>query len=501
MVKKRLWKEEFKFHLKLQVLIVIFVTLSSYVYIPFGGVKALLVYFIHFLLLQFSVFGFVYMLSVFKKIFLVLFPLTFLVFTSLSFWVYTQDVTIALGLIQAILETKTDIAIDTISIQFLAFVLISLIPLFFLMKRFKKLKTNGVKSPLFFLAIFGIITFFVVEHYKFGTFKRKLPYNAYFGLVDYIKTSNLELNEVVEDVVSTEKNIEIIFVLGESVRADHLGLNGYYRNTTPLLALQKNIVSFKNIYTPLTYTAISVPQILTNKSITDVNYKKWASVYSVLHKADFKTTWLGNQTLEKSYQKIVQTNDTVKIIDKFHSVLSFKKEKDMELLDFFEDEKIEENKITTLHMIGSHWYYNSRISKEFEQYTPIVKSKYVGSSTAEELINSYDNTILYLDSFLNTLIHKLKKSSKKTILIYLSDHGETLGEDGKWFHAQEHEASKNPAMLVWFSDNFKNSYPLKIENLKVKKSDSITTDFLFHSIIDLSGIKNFKFDKAKSIFN
>jgi glucan phosphoethanolaminetransferase (alkaline phosphatase superfamily) len=87
------------------------------------------------------------------------------------------------------------------------------------------------------------------------------------------------------------------------------------------------------------------------------------------------------------------------------------------------------------------------------------------------------------------------------ILIYISDHGETLGEDGKWLHAQKHNASKNPAMLVWFSDKFEDSYPLKIEQLKCKSKDSITTDFLFHSILDLGEIENYKYKKDKSIFN
>ena len=160
-----------------------------------------------------------------------------------------------------------------------------------------------------------------------------------------------------------------------------------------------------------------------------------------------------------------------------------------------------ENRISTLHMIGSHWYYNNRVTSNFEYFKPITNSKYFGSLEKETLINSYDNTIVYLDFFLNELIQKLKKSTKKTILIYISDHGETLGEDGKWLHAQEHNASKNPAMLVWFSNNFKKSYPLEIQKLISKKQDSITTDFLFHSILDISKIENYKYLKNQSIFN
>jgi glucan phosphoethanolaminetransferase (alkaline phosphatase superfamily) len=370
------------------------------------------------------------------------------------------------------------------------------------MRKFRKLKLSSIKSPLFLVAILAISTFFLVENYKYGAFKRRLPYNAYFGVLKYFKKPNFKLKEVKENVLSNEKNIQIIFVLGESVRADHLSLNEYERNTNPLLSKQNNVISFNKIYTPLTYTAISVPQILTNKSINEERNIAGISVYSLLKKAGFSTEWIGNQSLEKSYKDIVYTNNSITIIDKFHSVLSFKKEKDVSLLKyFFLKDSSTQNKISTIHMIGSHWYYNSRFDSSFKYFKPITSSKYVGSSTKEELINSYDNTILYLDYFLNELIEQLKKSSKKTILIYLSDHGEILGEEGKWFHAQKHKASTNPAMLVWFSDNFEKKYPLKIKQLKSKKQDSITTDFLFHSILDIGNIENYKYKKNKSIFN
>tara|TARA_R110001606_G_scaffold296369_1_gene444134 strand:+ start:607 stop:2112 length:1506 start_codon:yes stop_codon:yes gene_type:complete len=495
-------KQEIKFHLGLNILIAIFITIASYVHIPFGNFKACLIYLCHFLLLQFSVFGFVYIFSLFHKIFRILFPVLFLIIASLSFWVYTQDITIGVALIQATLEANMDIAIDVLSLEFILYLSVALVSLLLWIRKFKHSKFSAIKSPLLVVAIIGVSVFFLVENYKYGTLKRKLPYNVYYSFVSYLKKPNLKLKDVKENILTKEENLHIIFVLGESLRADHLSLNGYNRNTLPKLTQQKNLVSFQKVHTPLTYTAISVPQILTDKSINETKSRELVSLYSVLEQANFSTEWIGNQSLEKSYENIVNTNKSVTIIDKFHSVLSFKKQKDLNLLQYFSvDSLSENNKISTLHMIGSHWYYNSRINADFEHFKPIVASKYVGASTKEQLINSYDNTILYLDYFLNDLINKLEKSSKKTILIYLSDHGETLGEDGKWFHAQEHKASKNPAMLVWFSDNFEKSYPLKVDKMKLKKNDSITTDFLFHSILDLSNIQGFKYQKEQSIFN
>ena len=502
MKKIKLCKKEISFHLGLNILIAIFITFASYVHLPFGNFKGNLIYFIHFLLLQFTLFGFIYMFGLLNKVFKTLFPILFVIVSSFSFWVYTQDLTIGEGVIQRIFGTNIGEATDILSYQFIFFLLFSSICIFLFFRFQNKTKVSSVKSPLFFVAIFGISTFFIVENYKFDAFKNRLPYSIYFGAIKYFNKPKIKLKKVKENVFTNEKNIEIVFVLGESVRADHLSLNGYHRNTNPLLSDQKNLISYSMVYTPLTYTAISVPQILTDKSIYNKKNTEVVSLFSILKKANFSTEWIGNQSLEKSYNDIVHTNESITIIDKFHSVLSFKKERDLVLLNYYSiDNSLLENRISTLHMIGSHWYYNTRVTNDFQHFKPITSSKYIGSLTKEELINSYDNTIVYLDYFLNELIEKLKRSSKKTILIYISDHGETLGEDGKWLHAQEHNASKNPAMLVWFSSNFEKSYPLKIKNLKTKQQDSITTDFLFHSILDISKIQNYKYIKNQSIFN
>ena len=503
MEKRKLLKQELRFHLGLHVLIAIFITIASYVHFPFQSFKGNLVYLAHFLLLHFSLFGFIYLFSLVGKVFKILFPILFIIVASFSFWVYTQDLTIGVGMIQAILETNIDIAVDVFSFQFVFFLLLSLVCILLFFKFHKNSKKSSIKSPLFFVAILGVLCFFIVENYKYDAFKNRLPYSVYFGGLKYFKKSKIKLKKIEEDVFTKENNVHIVLVLGESVRADHLSLNGYHRNTNPLLSQQENLVSFKKVFTPFTFTAKSIPQILTDKSI----YQKEAflestSLFSVLNKASFITEWIGNQSLEKSYKDIIYSNTTVKLIDKFHSFLSFKKEKDLKLLEYFSaDGSLNHNKISTLHMIGSHWYYNNRVSEEFEVFKPVTSSKHLGSSSHKAIINSYDNTILYLDNFLNKLIEKLKKSPQKTILIYISDHGETLGEDGKWLHAQEHVASKNPAMLVWYSHKFKESYPLKINQLKTKKYDSISTDFLFHSILDLSKIENYQYKKELSIFN
>lgn len=494
-------KKEIRFHLLIQIFLAVFVTLASYVYIPFGNLKGVLVYIVHFLLLHFSLFGFIYILSFNKRIFSLLFPLLTLIVCSFSFWAYTQDITIDIGLLQAVLETKADIAIDVISFPLILFVITALIVSLRLVKRRNQLDNSKLKSPLTFIAIVSIASFFIIENQRFGVFKRRLPYNIVFSYKKYLEKPTLKLLTISDNITSQSDSLHIVLVVGEAVRSDHLQLNGYDRETNPLLSKQNNLISFKGVYTPLTYTGISLPQILTDQSI----HRKKTNLYSfydILSKGGFKSTWIGNQSLEKSYEKIVKQNDTVILIDPFHSVLSFRKKRDENLLDVFDSIPANSTKkITTFHMIGSHWYYPDRYDDLHKKFLPEADSKYVGSLSKEQLINSYDNTILYLDNFLNNLINTLKAKKENTLLIYLSDHGEILGENGKWFHAQEHPASTNPAMLIWYSDKFFNKNSKIIDSLSLIKNDSITTDFLYHSLLDLGKIVNLDYDKSKSIFS
>lgn len=501
MEKVRVFKSQLKNLLLINLIIGLNITLASYVHLPINSIKDFSIYAIHFIALQITVFGFTYFFSLHKLFYLILFPIVYLIFSFISFWVFSQDISLTPGVIQAALETKLDIATDTISFPLILYLFWSICCLYFCVSLFKKNSPFYLKSPLLIMALLSIGLFYFGEKMKFGVFKRRLPYNAIKAIKDYTKKPTSNFNTNLPEITSNIDSLQIILVLGETVRADHLQLNGYSRNTTPFLNKTKNILSFPKVYTPLTYTAVSLPQILTDASINHNKAHQPTILYSVLNKLNIQTTWIGNQSLEKSYEKIVNENSNVILIDKFHSVLSFKKAKDEKLLEVFDTISLrEESNFTTLHMIGSHWFYDSRYPSSFKQFTPTATSKYLKSSTKEELINSYDNTILYLDWFLHELIKEVKKQNKTSLIIYLSDHGEILGEDNKWLHAQNHTASQNPAMLVWYSNNFAKKFPKAIISLKKKHTQPISTNFLFHSIIDLYKINNLKFNTEESIF-
>ena len=151
-----------------------------------------------------------------------------------------------------------------------------------------------------------------------------------------------------------------------------------------------------------------------------------------------------------------------------------------------------------LHSIGSHWWYNSHYTDGFERYTPVVGSRVISSNSKEEMVNSYDNTILYTDHFIKRTIDLIR--DRRSVLIYLSDHGECLGEDGYFTHGTDRPQLHYPAAFVWYSDKYARSFPSVIGNLKKNCCKRHRTDYLFHSIIDAAGITTEYMNPQLSIF-
>lgn len=316
----------------------------------------------------------------------------------------------------------------------------------------------------------------------------RLPYNVIEGIKEYRKQPKLILNTNIPNATTGIDSLKVVFVLGETLRADHLGINGYTRNTTPLLSKRENVVSFSRLYTNKTITATSVPQLLTDEKLEDVR-QLYTSVYSVANKAGFKTTWIGNQTFEKSFLPIIETNKEVLFVDKYRSVFSFDKELDEVMLKPM-DSLLKRNckQLITLHMIGSHWWYENRYTAEHRIYTPVIDSKYIPSLSKEQIVNSYDNTVVYLDNFLENIITRLEKEKAPSVMVYVSDHGELLGEAGKWLHAQENNALKNPGYIIWFSEAYIKRFPERVSALVKLKNEQITTDVIYPTLLELMDI-------------
>ncbi|MBC3758518.1 sulfatase-like hydrolase/transferase [Hyunsoonleella sp. SJ7] len=497
------YKRNIVFHLVLNVLFAVCISLSSYYHIPLRAFEGKLMYFIHLCVLQSSFAGVLYFLSLSRLVFKVVFSLLFLVLGLTAFWGYSINMSMSYAVFEATFGTKLYIVKDLISIQLIAYMLLLIGLLVFILKFYKTIQPKKGRLVFVPLSVLLILLFFWADRKRTHSFRNKLPYSFFYAFGEYYDSDSDIMVLTDPPKISKEEKfnkLNVILVLGESLRSDHLGLNGYERQTTPLLSKRDNVFSFNNISTTKTNTAVSLPCVLTDQSDHTESKDSISPIYSIYNAFDIPTYWIGNQILESSYRPIVKTNDSIFILDEFRSVWSIGKKKDMDLLPKFGDYfKGKAYGLYTLHMIGSHWWYEDKYTSDFRRFTPVVDSKYIPSLTREQMVNSYDNTVLYLDYFLNELIKLVEDKSDNAIVIYISDHGESLGENGKYLHSNI-EAVNKPGMIVWVSKKFKESFPEKVESLFYNRNKPYTTDIIYHSLIDLLDTNQLEYDKSLSIF-
>lgn len=502
MVDIKNYKSPILFHIALNLIFLGFISYSSFYRVPLNGIKDHFYYFTLLIGIQFTVFGFLYFLSLNKILFNIIFPILFIALSISSFWVYTLDILLNESVIHATIETKSDIISDLINIPLVLYTIFIILITMVLLIWFNKVQPPKLKSKFSLLAILGIILFFIINYSRPTSFSYRLPYSIFYSIKEYYEKPWLKIEKVSQKMNSKSDQLQVIFILGESVRADHLSINGYKRETTPLLSHRKNIISFKNVFTSKTFTAISIPQILTNESVFEKRDVKYYSLIDILNHSEIDTYWIGNQTPEKSYLPFIRESKYKKLLDNYHTELSYEKALDENMLPIIRSQYNKSKKqFFLLHMMGSHWYYNTKYPENFKKFIPTTKSKLVSYNTSNEIINSYDNSILYLDFLINNIINDVEKRNSNTLLIYLSDHGESLGENGKWLHAADQKPTKNPAFIIWYSDSYAKKNPEEIKHLNKIKEQKITTDILFHTILDIYKIDTPLLNEKESLLN
>ena len=334
---------------------------------------------------------------------------------------------------------------------------------------------------------------------------QRYPYNVVVSLVEYAKqrqalqAERLSLPAYAE---ALPDSIDVIFVLGEAVRADHLSLNGYSRQTCPRLAQQSNILSLPNIYSPYTYTSLSVPYIL---SPADSLHSGWTNTYysfiHTFHRHGFYTAWLSNQDKGRNYVAFIHESDTIIFPNASKTSFVFDPWYDEQLLTPLDSlmQHATARNLYVFHMIGSHWYYNNHVTPQHQLFQPVTTERIITKNESQHIINSYDNTILYLDMFLDSIIQRFE--GRNAIMLYLSDHGEALGEDGQWLHANDAQPLHYPAALVWYSDRYAASFPDKIHALHQNASRRFRTEYLYPSILSAAGLEVDSLSSDMNIFN
>lgn len=221
-----------------------------------------------------------------------------------------------------------------------------------------------------------------------------------------------------------------MLVIGEACRYDHLHLNGYSRNTTPMLDSTQNLISFSKVYSQANLTSQSLPLIVSRANVIhrDIAYLE-KSLPEAFLEAGYKTAWISNQDASAFTRRVSNnlsyqfyTTDTQGTLA-FDTIL-------IGQLAHFLNLYPNDNTMTVVHCADSHFKYCDRYPESYNVFKLSMSSadgySILSQDYKEKIVNTYDNIMLYTDYVVANLISTLEKADGECLLIFIADHGENL---------------------------------------------------------------------------
>lgn len=417
-----------------------------------------------------------------------------------------------------IIKTDANETLDLISFKLLIYlVLLFALPMFLLYKTkvthssfivdfFSRLKVIGLSVILIFALLFSFGKFYA------SFFREQKPLRYYTNPTYWMysvgkfgeglfKNPNKVMDQIGKNSIippgDNDRDL-IVLVVGETARRDRFSLNGHKQETNPLLK-KENVVSFTNATSCGTSTAISVPCMFSHfgrgKFSVD-NANSTENMLDVLkHTNEVNVLWRDNNSDSKGVAIRAQYEDYK---SSAKNTICDPECRDVGMLVGLQDYINKTNKkdvLIVLHQMGNHGpAYYKRYPKEFEKFKPVCKTSELEKCSNEEIGNAYDNAILYTDYFLSQVISLLKKNSPKfnTAMLYVSDHGESLGENGIYLHGLPYmmapKEQKDIAMIMWFGGNTEK----ETDYVALRKitGKPFSHDNIFHTILGMMEIES-----------
>jgi lipid A ethanolaminephosphotransferase len=304
----------------------------------------------------------------------------------------------------------------------------------------------------------------------------------------------------------------LVVVVGETARAANWGLSGYARQTTPQLAtlVPQGLTNFPQVTSCGTNTEVSVPCMFApvgRRNYNEADIRGSESLLHVLARTGVAVQWRDNQSGCKGVCDGLPTESTLDT--NLTSLCAEGRCLDAALLDGL-DARLDAAKgtqVLVLHMLGNHGpSYFRRYPPQFAKFAPFCQSDDLAKCTREEIVNAYDNALLYTDDVLAQLIARLQSraSSVDSSVIYVSDHGESLGEKGLFLHGMPYaiapgEQTQVP-MVTWFSVGMQRSLGLDSACLKARAMQPASHDHLFHSVLGMMNVKTALYEPQLDLF-
>lgn len=342
-----------------------------------------------------------------------------------------------------------------------------------------------------------------------GLVKMITPANIVSGTGHYVDQRYLQgsqaLVKIGEDakkgplITAGPKKTLVVLVVGETARAENFSLGGYARDTNPQLKKQQ-VIYYPNASSCGTETAISVPCMFSNmpREHYDANLAHHQEgMLDVLAHAGVSVLWRENDGgCKGACDRVPHTDMTQWQLPQYcHDGFCL----DDVLLHRFDNyvDSLHNDGIIVLHQMGSHGpAYFKRYPAAFQRFTPTCDSNQIQDCDHQALVNTYDNSLLYTDDMLSRTIDKLKGLSDRfnVALVYLSDHGESLGEHGMYLHGAPYlfapSQQTHIPLLLWMSPGYAAAYHIDQACLRQQAAETaVSQDNLFHTVLGLFNIQ------------
>ncbi|WP_019038428.1 sulfatase-like hydrolase/transferase [Psychroflexus tropicus] len=449
-----------------------------------------------------------------RRLLLKLFYLVLVIsFCIESIYFYVFDTYFSTSAIFIFLETNLDEVMEFSQNYFdfniaLLLLINFIFGIWFLFRKPSSLNLNYLKYSRY-LKLIAILTFSATL-YGTGYYFSNFQYQFIKGVIEY--RSEIDKYES-SGITNPEGDFEdvkfkgdetphtFILVIGESTTRHHMGIYDFHRSTTPKLSnLKSDLLIYQDVISPHSHTIESLQEALT---LNNFKSQTESTIIQLFNQAGFKTYWFSNQNPIGIYDtllsKIAKASDEVQFTNmaNYGSTTPF----DEVLLPLLDDAIAdqEQNTLVVLHLLATHGRYQLRYPEQFEVFTGTTQSPFRSESN-DVHINTYHNSIVYVDHILKQVISKVEAKKNKSYVLYFSDHGEEVFLDKDFFGHNDLEQPTRSMFdipfILWRSDHFKNQYALDYE-----PNRPYSIQDLIHSVSDLSQIKFKRQDLSKSIFS
>ena len=411
-----------------------------------------------------------------------------------------------------VLESDQQEAMSYLNAKFILWTLfLGILPSVFF--AFIKLEYKSGAKPYIFRIIAGFMLPLIIAGVCIGASSKSIVpffrdnkdaaklHLPYFPLISFSRAlaSKLQKPKVLDQIAlnatrddDKSKNKLLVFVLGETARAQNYSALGYSVNDTNAYTkpfIQSGNAKYFDALSCGTSTAISVPCMFSHASKSDFSSKLYAqNAIDFLAQTGLQTAWISNNN--GGCKGVCDRIGKKQLNAQFDEGLM------QPLREFLQE--VKDDAIVTLHLLGSHGpTYYKRYPQNFAHFLPTCQTSDLGKCDTQAIINTYDNTILYTDFVLSRIINEITKQDDiEASLIYISDHGESLGENGLYLHGMPYALApdfQTHVPLMFYSEN-------KALLAQIKQGVSFSQDYIFHTLLGFFGVKSSYYDPNLDMF-